>query len=128
MEMTMFLAGLWGPAMLAIGIGMFINRGHYIKIYRDLAREPFAVMIFGMAAVVVGMAQVNAHNIWETLPEMLVSLLGWLLLLKGLACVIMPNWVERSGHWMDNNLQMLTTSSAVLVIIGVYLTWSVYFT
>lgn len=124
----MFLAGLWGPLMLAMGLGMFISRDHYVKIYRDLGREPFAVMVFGMFAIVAGVALIGAHNTWETLPEMLVSLLGWLLLLKGLACVVMPNLVERSGQWMNSNLQMLKTSSVVLVIIGVYLTWSVYFT
>jgi len=123
----MFLAGLWGPAMLAVGLGMFINRDHYIKIYREFGREPFAVWLFGMAAIVIGVAQINAHNMWETLPEMLLSLFGWLLLLKGLACTIMPAWAERSGKWMTENSQMLIIASAIIAIIGVYLTWSAYF-
>ena len=39
METTLFLAKLWGPAILAVGIGVFFSRSYYIKIYRDLEKS-----------------------------------------------------------------------------------------
>jgi len=127
METTIFLASIWGPAMLAIGLGMFINRDHYAKIYRELSREPFTLLVFGLAGITVGIVQISIHNVWETLPEMLISLFGWLLLIKGVTSTVMPALAERSGRWIAENTQMLNISGAVLVVIGAYLTWSVYF-
>ena len=36
---TLFLAQLWGPAILAIGLGVMVNKGHYTRIYREIQRE-----------------------------------------------------------------------------------------
>ena len=46
METTLFLAKLWGPAILAVGIGVFVSRNYYIKIYLDLEKDALAVLLF----------------------------------------------------------------------------------
>lgn len=127
MEETMMLAGVWGPAMVAMGLGIFISRNHYIRVYREIEREPMAVLVFGIAAVVLGMWQVNVHDVWDTFPEMLISLLGWALLLKGLAAMIMPKWLDRGGNWVVSNQQMLSFVGGAVLLLGVYLTWFAYY-
>lgn len=127
MEETMMLAGVWGPAMVAMGLGIFISRNHYIRVYREIEREPMAVLVFGIAAVVLGMWQINVHDVWDTFPEMLVSLLGWALLLKGLAAMIMPKWLDRGGNWVVSNQQMLSFVGGAVLLLGVYLTWFAYY-
>ncbi len=47
MNTTTFLAQVWGPAILAVGIGIFVSRSFYAKIYGDLEKEPLACLIFG---------------------------------------------------------------------------------
>lgn len=123
----MMLAGVWGPAMVAMGLGIFISRNHYIRVYREIEREPMAVLVFGIAAVVLGMWQINVHDVWDTFPEMLVSLLGWALLLKGLAAMIMPKWLDRGGNWVVSNQQMLSFVGGAVLLLGVYLTWFAYY-
>lgn len=123
---TIFLAGLWGPALLAVGLGIFISREHYIKVYRDLERESFAVLLFGMAGIAAGAAQVTAHNVWETLPEIVISLLGWGLLIKAVVFTIMPQIADQRGNWFAANTQMVQASGVAMVIVGAYLSWIAY--
>lgn len=121
------LAGVWGPAMIAMGLGVFISRNQYIRVYREIEREPMALLVFGLAAMAAGIWHVGTHNVWESLPEIIVSFLGWGLLLKGLAATIMPKWIDRSGNWVVSNQQMLSFVGGAVLLVGVYLTWFAYY-
>lgn len=123
---TMFLAGLWGPAILAVGIGFFISREHYLRIYRDMQREPFALLVFGMAGIAAAIAQISVHNVWNTLPEMLISFLGWAMLLKSLAFMIMPNITDKVGDSVASKSTLITTAGVIMLVAGGYLTWLAY--
>jgi hypothetical protein len=50
MDITIFLAQIWGPVILAVGIGVFTSRSYYLKVYRDLEKETLAVLLFAMFA------------------------------------------------------------------------------
>lgn len=122
----MFLAGLWGPAILAVGIGFFVSREHYLRIYRDIQREPFALLAFGMAGIAAAVAQISVHNVWDTLPEMLISFLGWAMLLKSLTFMIMPNITDKVGDSVASKSTLVTTAGVIMLVAGGYLTWLAY--
>jgi len=123
----MFLASLWGPAILAVGVGVFVSREHYLRIYRDIQREPFALLVFGMAGIAAAIAQINIHNVWETLPEMIISFLGWALLLKSLTLMIMPNITDKLAGRIAANSTLITIVGITMLLIGGYLSWLSYF-
>ena len=125
METTLFLAHLWGPAILAVGIGFFVSRSFYVQIYRNLEKESFAVLVFSMVAIAAGIAQVSIHNSWSTLSEIIVSFLGWSLLLKGVVLAIFPRIADRGAHWTVN-AKLLTLIGAIMLAVGAYLTWISY--
>jgi hypothetical protein len=125
MNTTIFLAQIWGPILVAIGLGFFISRRYYVKIYRDLEKAPFAVLFFGMFAMAAGIAQILFHNSWTTLPEILISLLGWALLFKGIVCTVVPRIADRGGDWTIDN-KIVPTVGIFALILGVYLSWIAY--
>ncbi len=121
----MFLAQLWGPVLLAVGVGVFVSRMSYVRMYRDLNRESFAMLVFGMMAMAGGIAQVMYHNVWESFPQAVVSLLGWGTMLKGAMFIIMPKWVDRVGDgWV--NMKMVPYAGVAMLVLGGYLTWFAY--
>jgi hypothetical protein len=127
MESTFFLAKLWGPAILAVGVGVFVSRNYYIKIYRDLEKDALAVLLFGMVAMTAGVAHVLAHNIWGSFIECLVSFLGWALLTKGVLFVVAPRFVDKAGDYWANK-KLIPIAGFLTLIAGVYLVWFSYFT
>lgn len=126
MDTTTFLAQIWGPAILAVGLGVFASRSYYIKIYRDLEKETLAVLIFGMFGIAAGIAQVTYHNVWGTLPEIVISLLGWGLLLKGLMFAIFPGTVNKAGDF-EANSNLIPVAGGFMLLVGAYLTWFAFF-
>jgi hypothetical protein len=126
MDITSFLAHIWGPVILSIGLGIFINEKYYAKIYRDVDKSPFAIVTFGMFAITLGIINISAHNTWNTLAQGIVSLLGWSLLIKGLVCTIFPKIVDYAGDWWANT-KLMQAASFIMMVMGAYLTWIGYF-
>lgn len=126
MDITIFLAQLWGPAVLAVGIGMFVSRAHYARIYRNLEDEALAVLVFAMVGIAAGTLHVMSHSLWGTPAEIVISLLGWGLLLKGVALAVMPGIGNRLGDWAAD-ARLITVIGAVMVLAGGYLSWVGFF-
>ncbi len=126
MESTLFLAQLWGPVLVAVGLGFFFSRSYYVRVYRDLEKGAFAVLFFGMFAIGLGTAQILMHNAWDTLPEVLISLLGWGVLVKGIICTTFPRLADRSADWALN-VKVVPAAGAVALLLGAYLSWIGYF-
>lgn len=126
MDITTFLAQLWGPTLIAVGLGFFFSTKYYVSVYRDLEKESFAVLFFGMFAMAAGIAHILAHNIWGSLPQVVVSLLGWGLLLKGIICVTFPRFADRGGDWALN-AKVVPAVGIITLIVGAYLSWVGYF-
>jgi hypothetical protein len=125
MEVTILLAQIWGPLILAIGLGVFVSRDYYLKIYRDLDKETLAMLIFAMVAMAVGIIHVRIHNAWGNLSEILISFLGWALLAKGLMFAIAPKFVNRAGDWVAK-AKVVPVAGIIMLIIGAYLSWIGY--
>ncbi len=122
MNTTTFLAQLWGPAIVAIGLGIFVSRNYYIRIYKELEKETLSMLLFAMVAITAGIAQIHFHNTWNTLPEVIISFLGWSLLLKGLAFAIVPGWVDQGADYQVKS-NLVQVGGAVMLIVGIYLCW-----
>lgn len=126
MDITTFLAQIWGPILIAIAFGFFFSTKYYIRIYRDLEKESFAVLFFGMVAMAGGIAHILAHNIWGNLSQIIVSLLGWGVLIKGIICVAFPKLADRGGDWALNT-KVVPAAGIIALILGAYLSWVGYF-
>lgn len=125
MELTTLLAQIWGPGILAVGAGVFLSGSYYRRIYRDLEQSPLAVLTFGMAAIAAGITQAIFHTEWNTLPEIVVTVLGWGLLAKGAIFLLAPRFVDRAGDlWADRKL--VPVAGILMLIMGGYLCWIGY--
>jgi hypothetical protein len=125
MDITMFLAHIWGPIMLAIGAGMFVSKKFYVRIYRELEKDSLAVLTFGCTAMTLGILHVGAHNVWGTFPQAIVSLLGWGLLLKGTVFVVAPKLADMGGDIAADS-KLVPAAGGALLLLGAYLSWIAY--
>lgn len=126
MNTTTFLAQLWGPTLIAVSIGIFTSRAYYAKIYRDIEKEPMAILIMALVGIPAAITHILAHNIWGSFGEGLISLLGWMLLVKTAVFAVAPGWVEKSSVWYYK-AKLLPGASVVMLVVGVYLSWLGFF-
>ncbi len=126
MDITIFLAKIWGPLLLALGLGFWLNRSYYQRLYRDMEKETLAGVLYAMFGIAAGIIHITFHNTWGTLPEFLISLFGWGMLIKGVLMAIIPRSADRWGNWVSHS-KMLPWNGTIIIIIGLYVSWFAYF-
>ena len=91
------IAGLVGPTFVAVAAALILNLGSISAVLEPLSRDPALVLIYGIFLFVAGLAIVRFHNRWTADWSVLVTILGWLLIVGGLVRMLFP---LRLAQWL----------------------------
>ena len=80
MTASKMIAGLMGPTLVAIAAAIF-NLGVFPALAEQVSHDPALIFVSGVLFV-AGLVIVRAHNIWTAGWPVLVTVVGWLVLLK----------------------------------------------
>jgi hypothetical protein len=119
------IAGLIGPTLVAIAAGMLLNIGSFPALAEQVSRDPALIFVSGILLFVAGLAIVRVHNRWTNGWPVLVTVLGWLYVLGGLArmlsnrtrCDCRRNW---PAHGRDH------AGAIILLGLGAFLSLKAY--
>ena len=80
--------------------------------------------MMGMINMLIGLVIVNMYNVWMWHPAVLVSLLGWVLLIRGILILYIPQLIIR--YTMTNHMVMRAIG-LIPLIWGLALWWFAFF-
>lgn len=90
-NLTIFLSRLIGLFTLIISASMVLRRQDSIEVISALVYHRPIMFLFGMIALVAGLAIVLEHNHWSGgALRIVITLIGWVLLVRGLLILFMP--------------------------------------
>jgi len=119
--LTKFFAKLLGLWMVLIVLSMFVNRESMATLNALLA-NPALVFVTGIFTMVVGIAIVISHNRWTGGPAaVLVTLYGWLALIKGCFFVLFPVPTQARFYEALHLQQYYYAYLCVALVLGGYL-------
>lgn len=120
METSVLLAQVIGLMYLGFGIGMVLHKSYYKKAF-DEAMESKAFMIYGgMIAFAAGFFMVHVHNIWVKDWQVLVTIIGWIALIKGLMLFIMPETMLKISKPMMKKMDKLGFLVVLMGLVFAY--------
>jgi ABC-type arginine/histidine transport system permease subunit len=117
------LARAWGLLSVLICTGMLLNKNSFIGMMQHLQTDSISILIAGVIALSIGVAQVVGFNSWTADYRGLVTLFGWVSLLKGIAIIFVPGYLERFAQVFTKEAWYIT-SLAIFFIMGVYLCYA----
>jgi hypothetical protein len=122
---TIFLSRLLGLFLLAVSLSLFLRRPELLVVMSALIQNAPLLLILSMAALAAGLAIVLSHNIWSggALP-VVVTLFGWIILLRGLLLLILPHETIVRLFEMSRFADLFYLYTAIPLILGVYLTYA----
>ncbi len=127
MNASIFLAKLIGPYCLVASVGMFLNQANYQKSMEDYLNNAALKLIGGMLALIIGLLIVNTHNVWEGSWRVIITIFGWISLIKGIWIFCFPNQTSTVARAYQNNSKLLKGNLVLLFILGVFLTVKGYY-
>ena len=122
---TIFLSRLLGLFLLAVSLSLLLRGQELLAIMSALINDAPMLMNLGMAALLAGLAIVLSHNIWSggALP-VVVTLFGWILLLRGLLLLMLPHETVVRIFEMARFGDFFTVYAAIPLTLGLYLSYA----
>ena len=118
MEISIFFAQFWGGFSIIFGL-LFIITGQLGKTIEMTDNKAFVIST-GYITLLMGLVTVILHNIWVADWRIIITILGWSTLIKGVLKVGWPELIHRQAQRFRKK-QML--SAVFMILLGVYLLW-----
>jgi len=122
---TLFIGKILAVYWLVYGLGFLIST----KFYEDQLKnsdksDSLAITLQGAIHVHIGIVIVTNHFLWDNLLAILVTILGFGYLAKGIALIVFPSATLKSTK---TSVKMLRISGIGFIIIGLVLGYLSYF-
>ena len=122
MDNSILLAKFIGPYIIVIGIGLLFNPKAFQKIMEDFFKNAALIYVAGLITFVAGLAIVLFHNLWILDWRIIVTLLGWNILIKGAWLIISPDTSAKIVALFAKNNKLVIVPWIIMFAIGVFLT------
>lgn len=116
MATAIFIAKVLAIVYLAFSLGYIVNREYYRKELPKLLDNFGFMMLGGMMAILIGCLILQAHNTWNPDWTFLITLIGWITVIKGIVILAFPKVI----NWFAPLLKSknLDAFMAIPVVVG----------
>ncbi len=118
MELSVLLAQLLGVVYAAVAVGMIFNSKYYNKMIKDILKDSGSIYLGGIMALVVGFFLVTYHNIWVKNWEVLITIIGWAALIKGILLLISPDHLIALSKKIYKNEKAIHGAGIIVLILA----------
>ena len=116
-----------GIAYLACGLGALINSKFYRKVLKDYTKNLPVVYLNAFIIYMIGFWMVFLHNDLKPGWSILITIIGWMALLKGLFMLILPkNYLNISKHF-KRRYKYFMIEAVLVTITGAFLSFLGFF-
>ncbi len=119
------LARVIGPSCLIIAIGMMTNPSvfrHAVDEFRQ-GGQKMLLLLAGAVHVILGLALITIHGVWQWDWTLLITIVGWLVFLRGVFLLWFPGGIVALTKALHQRPWWPYLTSAILLAVGIVLTY-----
>ncbi len=126
MSTSILLARLIGPVLVVAGLAALVNPKFLQEIASEFLASRALIFIAGFLTLLAGLAIVNTHNVWSGGWPVVITVLGWLMVLGGVLRMGFPALTRSLGETMLARTAMLRVATGLQVALGGFLMYVGY--
>lgn len=122
MELSLFLAKLFGFYFLIIGVVFIWRRKSIMPVFEEFAGSRALMVVTALCEIFAGLAIAIVHNIWSTDFRVVITIIGYWMVIEGVIYLLLP------GKKMVKNMVKVfsrpgwyVAGSLIAIVAGVYL-------
>ncbi|OGM98276.1 MAG: hypothetical protein A2915_04130 [Candidatus Yanofskybacteria bacterium RIFCSPLOWO2_01_FULL_41_34] len=123
MNISIYLARVFGIYLVVACVAKFLNKKHLSKILDDFSKSTGLVVFSGFMHLFLGLLIVVAHNVWTSDFRGLVTLMGWMGVMKGGLRILVSTKIGHFGKEFAGG-KKLVLWGLVWLAAGIYLLYS----
>lgn len=116
-----------GLTYLAIGLGMLASPRFYKEMLNKMIDNEAVLFVTGLLVFVIGYFLVAYHNIWTGGWTIIITIFGWLALLKGLMMIVIPEKSIKLYKLIKVSKGQLSVYGVIVFVLGIIFTYLGYF-
>jgi len=126
MQPVVFIARLVGPLFAVIGVGILLNQKLYTDMIGQAVLVPVMIYLFGIMALLAGLAILNAHRAWTADWRVIVTILGWIMVIAGFVRIVLPGIAAVLAISFYSGSGGMAIVGIIVLVIGAYLSFEGY--
>ena len=125
--LTLYLARVFGVFGVLMCAALVARPKASIATIQSMTTNPGLILVTGIVTMAAGVATVIGHNVWTGgALAIVVTALGWVTLIKGLALTAVPPSVLNSAYRVLHYPRIFRAVMAVALVLSAWLTWAAF--
>jgi len=120
MNVTIAIAQVLGIILTVVGLSMLVNKRGIVLFIEDITQNRGCLWLGGFISLSIGAIIVSFNNVWGSGLQLLVAIIGWLALLKGLFILLLPGTVA-TFYRKANKPSIFIFGGLIVLIVGLLL-------
>jgi len=126
MDAAVFIARIIGPFFVAAGIGMLLNQATYAAMIAEFVHSNALIYISGLLSLPAGLAILNVHRAWTADWRVIITILGWLMVIGGVLRIVLPRLIASIGTTVYSGTAAIVVFAIVALVLGGFLSFKGY--
>jgi uncharacterized protein YjeT (DUF2065 family) len=123
MCLSIFLAQVIGCYLVLVGLAMLIHQNRFKKLINDFLSHSTLISLSSSICLIFGLLIIADHNVWVGEWPMVITIIGWILILKGILRLFFPDaFVKLMKDLTEKSPYMVMCW--VRILVGLYLVWA----
>ena len=122
----MLLGAIVAPVMLVLGLTLLLYAKDWVKVAKSWEKDHYQLILPMVLFLALGVLMVNLYNVWAWNIWLVITLVGWGMLIKSALFLLAP------GSWTKAIIKVFNAPSwyylagVVHTLLGGYITYLVY--
>lgn len=121
MAISIFLAKVLGLYLFIVGLWLLIRCRHAEAEVQGIMNAPGMLSLAAILGLIFGILIVVSHNIWHLNWTIIITLAGWLALVKAFFNLFLTDLAKRYFSWWVQNRKMMSVTNIIMIILGLFL-------
>lgn len=126
METTIFLARFWGWLLVILLLILLMRRKALLTELFLLAEDRSFTLLSGYIALIIGLVTVILHNVWVADWRIVITIVGWSSLIKGVVGIGFPEATQKLVPVFKKKPLFIQVLLGIAILSGVWLIWMSY--
>ncbi len=125
MTTSIILGQVLGLFFIIMGFLLLLRKKFLFKMFKDIKHDEGWLFLFGVLTSILGLLIIFSHNIWQDAWRIVITLIGWITLLKGLNLLFFPEAMMKTVKWALKTDWVYIVATVFSFLLGSYLLISV---